>query len=69
MKRWSIVVLLIVAVAAVAVVALGAREHGVGSLLGSHSADARRGGLAPASHAAGGAAHARDRQRHRAARA
>ncbi|MGP0102341.1 MAG: L,D-transpeptidase family protein [Solirubrobacteraceae bacterium] len=40
MKRWSIVVLLIVAVAAVAVVALGARQHGVGSLLISHAADA-----------------------------
>ncbi len=39
MKRWSIVVLLIVAVAAVAVVALGSRDRSVSTLLGSRSAD------------------------------
>ncbi len=39
MKRWSIVVLLILAVAAVAVVALGGRDHGVAGLLGSRSGD------------------------------
>jgi peptidoglycan hydrolase-like protein with peptidoglycan-binding domain len=38
MKRWSIVVLLIVAVAAVAVVALGTRDR-VSTLLGSRAAD------------------------------
>jgi hypothetical protein len=38
MKRWSIVVLLIVAVAAVAVFALGTRDHSV-TLLGSRVAD------------------------------
>ncbi len=37
MKRWSIVALLILAVAAVAVVALGGRAHSVASMLGSHS--------------------------------
>jgi peptidoglycan hydrolase-like protein with peptidoglycan-binding domain len=39
MKRWSIVVLLIVAVAAVAVFALGTRDHSV-TLLGSRADDA-----------------------------
>ncbi|MGO9322712.1 MAG: L,D-transpeptidase family protein [Solirubrobacteraceae bacterium] len=39
MKRWSIVVLLILAVAAVAVVALGARDRGVSTLIGSRPAD------------------------------
>jgi len=38
MKRWSIVALLIVAVAAVAVVTLGARDRSVGSLIGTRSA-------------------------------
>ncbi len=38
MKRWSIVVLLISAVAAVAVVALGTGDRSVSTLLGSHSA-------------------------------
>jgi peptidoglycan hydrolase-like protein with peptidoglycan-binding domain len=37
MKRWAIVALLIMAVAAIAVVTLGTRDHGVGDLLASHS--------------------------------
>ncbi|MGD0455659.1 MAG: L,D-transpeptidase family protein [Solirubrobacteraceae bacterium] len=40
MKRWSIVVLLIVAVAAVVVVALGTRDHSVSTLLDARSAEA-----------------------------
>jgi lipoprotein-anchoring transpeptidase ErfK/SrfK len=39
MKRWSIVVLLIVAVAAVAVFALGTRDRSVSTLIGSRAAD------------------------------
>jgi peptidoglycan hydrolase-like protein with peptidoglycan-binding domain len=39
MRRWSIVVLLIVAVTAIAVVALGTRGRGVGTLLDSRSGD------------------------------
>jgi hypothetical protein len=39
MRRWSIVVLLILAVAAIAVVALNDRGHGVGSLIGARAGD------------------------------
>jgi peptidoglycan hydrolase-like protein with peptidoglycan-binding domain len=51
MKRWSIVVLLVVAVAAVAVFALGTRDHSV-TLLGSRADDAAAASPLPATQLA-----------------